>query len=142
LQVAHKAQVRSVRIAGHICIYQGASHDSGDMVYQRVMHAAVRNMDHAMPALLKQPDLGRAQAAADGETRTVAKSGAIPGNDREVRQAVNTRQLLQRAARRERDARLTEPRAAGAWRPMRAFRQTNQPRILPQTIQDLPLSER
>jgi len=68
----------------------------------------------------------------------MAKPGDIPGHDREVRHTVNARQLLQRSARREGDARLAKPRAAGAWWPMWAFGQTNQPRILPQTIQDLP----
>ena len=52
----------------------------------------------------------------------MAKPGYVPSNDRDVRQAVNARQLLQCTARCERDARLTEPRAAGAWRPMWACR--------------------
>ena len=52
----------------------------------------------------------------------MAKPGYVPGNDRDVRQAVNARQLLQCTARCERDARLTEPRTAGAGRPMWACR--------------------
>src|ERR1019366_7700125 len=75
-------------------------------------------------AELKQPQLGRAQSAADGEPRAESKSGSLPGNHRHVGQTVGARQLIERAARGWGDTALTEPRTAWAGWAVRARRQS------------------
>jgi len=82
------------------------------------MNAAVWYVNHSMGAGFKQPELGCSRATADGESGAVPKSGGWPRNDPYPRQAVRARQLIQRTARGGRDARLAEPWAAGAWRPV------------------------
>ena len=110
----------AVRIRSHVRVDESAAHDIRYMVDERVMNAAVWNMDHAMRAHLKQPELGRAQATADRESSAVAESSGCPGNDLHPRQAVSARQIIQCAVDGGRNARLAEPRTAGAWGPMRA----------------------
>jgi hypothetical protein len=77
-------------------------------------------MHHAMRSQFKQPELRRAQATADRESSAVAESSGCPGNDLHPRQAVSARQIIQCAVDGGRNARLAEPRTAGAWGPMRA----------------------
>jgi hypothetical protein len=113
----------AVRVRGHFRINQRSPRDIRYLVYERVMNAAVRYMDHAMGARFKQPELGCTQATADSESSAVAKSGSWSGNDLHRWQSMSARQLIQYDARAEPDARLTEPRATGAWRPMRAHLQ-------------------
>jgi len=71
-------------------------------------------VDHAVGTELEQSQLGRAQPAPDGQPRTEAEPGGLPGNDLNLGQIVGARQLIQRAARGRSDAALTEPRAARA----------------------------
>ncbi len=105
-----------VGVAGHSSIDQRPAHDGRHAVDQGMLNAAVGDVDHAVGVELEQPHFGRAQAAADGETRAVAKPGGFPGNHRDLRQAVGARQLIERAARGRSDAAFTEPRTAGARR--------------------------
>ena len=83
-----------VRIAGHFRIDQRATHNICDMVDERVVNAAVRYVRYPVSTQLEQPKFGRANPAADGEARAVAKPCCPRGNDRRIRQAVNARQLL------------------------------------------------
>ena len=112
LQIARQTQMGLIRVAGHFGIGQGAPHDGGDAVDQGMLNAAVRDVNHAMGAEFEQPDLGRAQPPADGETRAKPKTGGLPGNHRNLRQAVNARQLIERAAGGER--RCPSRRSAGS----------------------------
>ncbi len=122
LQITRQAQMRLIRVAGHFGVGQGAPHDRGDAVDQGMLNAAVRDVNHAMRAELEQPDLRRAQPAADGEARAEPKTGGLTGNHRDLRQAVNACQLLERTAGGRGEAVLTEARAAGAGRAVRARR--------------------
>ena len=65
-----------IRIAGHARINEGATHDIRNLIDQRMVDNAVRDMHHAVSVQLEQPQLGRAQAAADGEAGAVSKAGA------------------------------------------------------------------
>ena len=109
-----------VRVAGHSSIDQSAPYDGSDAINQRVMNTAVRDVNHAVGAELKQPRLGRAQPAADGEPGTEAKPGRLPGNHLHLGQTVGARKALERAARGRGNAVLTEARAARARWPVRA----------------------
>jgi hypothetical protein len=109
----------AVRIRSHFRINEGTPHDVRDTVYERVMNATVRYMNDAMGARFKQSELGGTQATTDSESSAMAKSGSWPGNELHRRQAVSPRQLIQRGARIQSDARLAETWAAGARRPVR-----------------------
>jgi hypothetical protein len=58
LQIAREAKMGGVRIRGYFRIDESASHDIRHVVYERVVNAAVRYMNHAMRAQFKQPELG------------------------------------------------------------------------------------
>ncbi|MGO8858457.1 MAG: hypothetical protein ACLQO1_22555 [Steroidobacteraceae bacterium] len=79
-----------------------------------MLNTAVGDVNHAVGTELKQPQLGRAQPAPDGQPRTEAKPGSATGNHRNLGQTVGARQLIERAARGRGDAALTEPRAGRA----------------------------
>jgi hypothetical protein len=101
-------------------INQGAPDDGGNVVDQRVMHAAVWDVNHAVGISLEQSELGRAQPASNGEPCAVPKAGCCPGNYRDLWQAVVARELIERSAGGGRNTALTEAWAARTWRPMRA----------------------
>jgi hypothetical protein len=105
-----------------LSIDKSAPHDGSDMVDQGVLDAAVRDVNHSMGTELKQTQLGRAQAAPDGEPRAVPKPSGLPGNHRNFRQTMGARQLIERAARGRVDAGVTEPRASRARWAVRARR--------------------
>jgi hypothetical protein len=79
LQVAGKAEMGVVGVARYSNINQGAPHLTRDAVDQGVMHTAVRNVYHAVSFELEQPELGRAQPAADGKPRAEPKPRGLSG---------------------------------------------------------------
>ena len=137
LQIARKSQMGLVGVAGHSSIDQRPADDGRRAVDQGMLNAAVGDVDHAVGIELEQPHFGRAQAAADGETRAVAKPGGCPGNHRYFRQAMGARQRIERAACGRSDAVLTEPRTAGARRAVWAKRQCTRVCGMPRPPQSL-----
>src|ERR1700736_3815131 len=103
-----------VRVAGHSSIDQSAPYDGSDAINQRVMNTAVRDVNHAVRAQLKQSQLGRTQPAPDGEPRAESESGSLPRYHRDLRQPVDAREFIERAACGRSNAELSEPRAARA----------------------------
>jgi hypothetical protein len=91
----------------------------GDLVHQRVMHAAARDVDDVVGARREDPDLGRARAAAHHQARAVAMAerGAFDHGGR--RQARVARDRVERVARGRRDPGLSVARAAGTRRAVR-----------------------
>jgi hypothetical protein len=85
-----------------------------------MLNAAVRNVNHAMGTELKQSQLGRAHAAADGQPRTEPKPCSLSADNLDLGQTVDAREALERTARCVGDADLTEPRATPARRSVRA----------------------
>jgi hypothetical protein len=79
-----------------------------------MLNGTVRDVNDMVRVELEQPDLGRARAAADGESRAMSKTGRLPGNDCYYRQAMRARQFGKRVARGGRDSGLAEPRASRA----------------------------
>ncbi len=99
LQVSGESQVGAVRVAGHSGINQGAPNHISDTIDEGVLNAAVRDVNHPMGTQLKQAHLRRAEPATDGKPRAMSKSGGLPGNYRHLGQAVDPRELIERAAR-------------------------------------------
>ena|SRR5580698_8415981 len=56
LQIARQSKMCGVRIRRHFRIYQSAADDIRDVVYERVVYAAVRYMHHAVGTRLEQPE--------------------------------------------------------------------------------------
>jgi hypothetical protein len=108
LQVAREASVRAVRIAGQLGVDQRAPHHSGDAIDQRMMNHTVRDVHDSMRPELEEPELGRAQVAADGEPCPLPKAGTFSGNNRDLRQALGAPELAQRVPRGRRNSRLPE----------------------------------
>ncbi len=77
LQVACEAQVSLVRVAGDSSIGQCLPHHGGDAVDQGMLHAAVRNVNHAVAAEFEQSPVWASlnglgwPAARGAETRPV-----------------------------------------------------------------------
>ena len=120
LQVASDAAVRALHVGRHPRIDERAAHDGRHAIDQRVVDHAVRNRDHAMRAELEHAELRRTGAAADCESRALAKPAAGARNHGHVRNPVLRRQCLQGSVRLGRDARLAEAGTARARRAVRA----------------------
>jgi hypothetical protein len=105
-------------------INQSATHDAGDAVDQGVLNTAGGNVYHVVAAEFEQSQLGRAQPTPNGQPRAVSESGRVPGNRRNFRQPVSSRQLIEYDARVRSYAPLRKSGAAGARRTVRARRQT------------------
>ena len=110
--------MRPLRIARHTGLHHGPPHHRRGVIDQRVLHAAIRNVHHAMGAKFEQSDLRRTDAAADREPRPQAKPGAFSGPLRHRRQRMRARQRVERSARRARDSGLAEARTAATGRAM------------------------
>ena len=123
LQVTRQPQVCAIRVAAQPGLDQGAAHDGSNPVDQGVLNTAVGNVNDPVGAQFKQTDLGRVQAAADGEARTQAKSGSLPGHNRDCGQPMGPGQLIEQTAGHCSNSLLTEPRTPRARRSMRARRQ-------------------
>jgi hypothetical protein len=113
-----------VRVAGHSSINKSAPDDGSNAVDQGMLNAAMGDVNYAVGTELKQPQLGRAQPAPDGQSRAESKPGRLPGNHRNLGQTVGARQLIERTARGRGDTALTEPRAPRARWAVRARRQS------------------
>ena len=53
LQIARKTQMGGVGVARHARLDERTPHDGRDVIDQRMMHSAVRHMDHAVRADLE-----------------------------------------------------------------------------------------
>ena len=114
--------MRGIRIAGHPRIHEGAAHHIRHLIDQRMMNDAVRDVHDAVSIQLEQPQLGRAQAAADREAGAVPKARSPARNHRYFRQSVRVRQFIECASRSRRDAGLAKPGTAWTGWPMRTRR--------------------
>src|SRR5450631_1323472 len=114
LQVACETQMGLVRVAGHLRIDKRSAHHGGDAIDQRVLNAAVWDMNHAVGAKFKQSQFGRTQTAPDGQPGAQPIPGSLSGNHWDVGQSVRTRQPTERVARRRGDTALAESRATRA----------------------------
>jgi hypothetical protein len=61
------------------------------MIDQRVLNAAVWDVNHTVRISLKQSEFGRTQATSDGEPRAVSKPVCWPGDYRYLWQTVIAR---------------------------------------------------
>src|ERR1700722_3592685 len=109
-----------VRVAGHSSLNQSTAHDGGDAVDQGMMNTAFGDVNHAVGTEFEQTHFGRAQPAADGQSRAKSKSRSLPRNHRNVGQSVGARQRVERVPGRGGDALRTEPRTARARGTVRA----------------------
>jgi hypothetical protein len=89
------------------------------MIDERVMHDAVRNVNHAVGIQLEQPELGRTQPASNGEPCAVPEACGRTCNYRHLRQAMVTCEPIQGCMSRWSNIALTEAWAAWTRRPMR-----------------------
>ena len=120
LQIARKTQVGGVGVARHARFDERTPHYGRDVIDQRMMHSAVRHMDHAVRADAEQSDFGRPNAAADREPCAEPKTIGSTGEERHLRHTVSARELVERALRGAGDAGLAVARARGARRAVRA----------------------
>ena len=120
LQIARKAQVCLIRIAGDARLDERTAHDAGDAVDERMLHSAARNVHHTVGTELEQSELGRAEASANREPRAMSKAEHRTGHDCRIRKAMVASEIAEGRAHEGIDAGLSEPGTTRARRPMRA----------------------
>ena len=121
LQVSRQTQMRLVGIARNPGVDQCASHHRCDLVYQRMVNLAIRDMHDPVRAQFEQAKLWSTKPPADRKPRPQPKGRVLARNERHFGQAVGARQVSENPDRDRGDAGLTETRAARTRRSVRAI---------------------